>query len=59
VVVAVMYVLVVYGIVLLLSPWWFRKLYEPFLKSEALFKAAAFGKAALGGVLVLLGLFVY
>lgn len=59
VLVAVMYLLVVYGIVLLMSPWWFRKCYEPFLKNETLFKAAALGKTAMGIVFILLGILVY
>ncbi len=59
VVVAVGYVWVVYGLVLLMSPWWFRKSYKPFLESPALYKGAAIGKALAGIALVLLGLFVY
>lgn len=59
VVVTVMYVLLTYGIVLLMSPWWFRKSYAPFLKNDALFRAAAFGKTAVGIVLILLGFLVY
>ena len=59
VVVALVYLWIIYGLLLLLSPWWFRKTYEPFLGNEALFKAAACGKAAFGLVLLLLGIFVY
>lgn len=59
VLVAVMYLLVIYGIIILMSPWYFRKFYEPFMKNDGLFKAAAFGKAAMGLVFILLGLFVY
>lgn len=57
--VTVMYLLVIYGIILLMSPWYFRKFYTPFLKNEGLFRAAAFGKTAMGIVFILLGLFVY
>ncbi len=56
---AVVYLWIVYGLVLLMSPWWFRKTYEPFMNNAALLKAAALAKTALGIVLLLLGLFVY
>ncbi|HSR87425.1 MAG TPA: hypothetical protein VLL07_00605 [Pontiella sp.] len=59
VVVVLVYLWIIYGLLLLLSPWWFRKTYQPFLDSEGLFKAAVYGKAALGLVLLLLGIFVY
>ncbi len=59
VVVVLAYLWIVYGLVLLLSPWWFRKSYRPFLENAALFKAAAMGKTAFGIVLLLLGLFAY
>ncbi|MEN7973595.1 MAG: hypothetical protein ABFR47_07150 [Verrucomicrobiota bacterium] len=59
VVVGVVYLWIVYGIVLLMSPWWFRKLYKPFLKNGPLFKVAALGKTVLGIALLLLGIFVY
>jgi hypothetical protein len=55
----VMYLGVIYGIILLMSPWYFRKFYKPFVENERLFKAAAFGKTAVGLVLLVLGLFVY
>ncbi len=56
---AVVYLWIVYGLVLLMSPWWFRKTYEPFMNNASLLKAAALAKTALGLVLLLLGLFVY
>lgn len=59
VVVALVYLWIIYGLILLMSPWWFRKFYEPFLQNEGLFKATALGKAAVGIVLILLGIFVY
>jgi len=59
VVVAVVYVWVIYGIVLLMSPWYFRKMYKPFLENERLFKGTAFAKLAVGVLLLLLGVFVY
>jgi hypothetical protein len=59
VVVVLVYLWIIYGLLLLLSPWWFRKTYQPFLGNEALFKATAFGKAAFGLALLLLGIFVY
>lgn len=58
-VVAVMYALVIYGIVLLMSPWWFRKFYKPFMENESLFKTAAWVKLGLGVLMLGLGLFVY
>jgi hypothetical protein len=59
VLVTVMYLLVIYGIVLLMSPWYFRKCYEPLLKNDMFFKLAAIGKTTVGIVLVLLGALVY
>lgn len=59
VVVTLVYLWIIYGLVLLMSPWWFRKCYRPFLENEGLFKAAALGKAAVGIVLILLGALVY
>jgi hypothetical protein len=59
VVTAIVYLWVIYGIVLLMSPWYFRKIYKPFLENERLFKGAAFGKLAVGVLLLLLGVLVY
>lgn len=59
VVVILVYLWIIYGIVLLMSPWWFRKFSKPFMENDALFKATAFGKTALGIALLLLGIFVY
>ncbi len=59
VVVVLVYLWIIYGLVLLLSPWYFRKLYAPFLSNTALFKATAYAKMALGIGLLLLGIFVY
>lgn len=59
VVVVLVYLWIIYGLVLLMSPWWFRKLSAPLMENESRFKAIAFGKTALGIVLLLLGLFVY
>lgn len=59
VMVVLVYLWILYGLLLLLSPWWFRKTYQPFLANKALFKAVAYGKTAFGIVLVLLGVFVY
>lgn len=59
VLVAVVYLLVIYGIILLMSPWYFRKFYTPFVKNDGLFKAAALSKTILGLVILALGLFVY
>ena len=56
---SVVYLWIVYGLVLLMSPWWFRKTYEPFMNNAPLLKAAALAKTTLGIVLLLLGLFVY
>ena len=59
IVVALFYVLIVYGLTLLMSPWWFRKINQPFLNNAGLFKAAAVVKTVMGIGLILLGLFVY
>ncbi len=57
--VAVVYLWVIYGIILLMSPWYFRKFYAPFLEKEGLFKFAAYTKTAIGILFIALGLFVY
>ena len=59
VVVILVYLWIIYGLVLLLSPWYFRKFNTPFMENEALFKGAAIAKTALGIILLLLGIFVY
>ena len=59
VVVALIYIWIIYGIVLLMSPWWFRKFYKPFLENAALFKTAALSKTAAGAALILLGILAY
>lgn len=59
VIVALVYCWIVYGLILLMSPWWFRKLYRPFLENEKLFKATALAKTMLGIILILLGIFAY
>lgn len=59
VIVALAYIWIIYGLILLMSPWWFRKFYRPFLESEGLFRATALSKAALGIALILLGILVY
>ena len=59
VIVALAYVWIIYGLILLMSPWWFRKFYRPFLENAALFKAAALAKTAMGLILIVLGLRVY
>ncbi len=57
--VAVVYIWVIYGIVLLMSPWYFRKCYAPFVEKEGLFQVAAYTKTAMGILFIALGLFVY
>lgn len=59
VVVVVVYLWIICGITLLLSPWYFRKMYRPFLENERLFRIGALWKTALGILLILLGIFVY
>jgi hypothetical protein len=57
--VAVVYLWIILGIILLMSPWYFRKIYTPFMENGTLLKVAAFSKTAIGVVLILLGIFVY
>lgn len=59
VLVTVMYLLIIFGIVLLMSPWYFRKSYELIVNNDKLFKVAAFGKTAVGLLLLIFGIFVY
>ena len=59
VVVVLVYLWIIYGLIILFSPWYFRKFYKPFMEKDSLFKTAALGKTVIGIALVLLGLFVY
>ena len=59
VVVVLAYLWIIYGLVLLMSPWYFRKLSAPVMENESRFKAIALAKTAVGVVLLLLGLFAY
>jgi hypothetical protein len=59
VIVVIVYVWILCGITLLLSPWYFRKWYRPFLEKEALFRAGILLKIATGVLLLLLGIRVY
>jgi hypothetical protein len=59
VVVTLMYLLIIYGLVLMMSPWWFRKIYQVVLGNKFIFKTAAVCKAVVGIALILLGTYVY
>jgi hypothetical protein len=59
VVVVLVYLWIIYGLVLLLSPWWFRKTCAPLVGNERLIQMASSAKVAVGIVLLLLGIFVY
>jgi hypothetical protein len=59
VVVTLMYLLIIYGLVLMMSPWWFRKFYQAVLANKLICKAATVCKATLGIALILLGIFAY
>jgi hypothetical protein len=47
------------GMLLVASPWWFRKLTAPFVERPALLKLGSLFGMALGAVLIYLGLMVY
>ncbi|MEE9368153.1 MAG: hypothetical protein V3V05_04730 [Pontiella sp.] len=57
--VAVVYLWVIYGMVLLFSPWYFRKTYSLFLNNTGLLRATAVTKTVIGILFLALGLFVY
>lgn len=59
VVVILVYLWIIYGLFLLMSPWYFRKISAPFMANGKLFRATALAKTVFGIALVLLGLFVY
>ncbi len=59
VIVALVYLWIIYGLVLLLSPWYFRKISGWFLKNNSRFRTLLIVKTALGIGLLLLGIFVY
>jgi len=56
---ALVYIWIIYGLILLMSPWYFRKINQPLLDSPTLFKIAMLGKIVLGFVLIGFGLFIY
>ena len=56
---ALAYVWVVFGLILLMSPWWFRKFFSPFVESEGLLKVASGVKLVLGIGLIVLGFTLY
>jgi len=58
-VVVLVYLWLVYGLILLFSPWYFRKFYAPFLENERLFNAVAVAKTLLGIGFLLLGFFIF
>lgn len=53
------YIWIIFGLFLLMSPWWFRKFSKPFMEKEGLMKVAFGLKTVLGIGLILLGVFVY
>ena len=59
VVVVLVYLWIIYGLVLLLSPWWFRKTCAPLLGNESRIRMVSYVKAAVGIALLLLGILVY
>jgi len=59
VVVVLVYLWIVYGLFLLMSPWYFRKLSAPVMENEARLKTTAIAKTTFGVALLLLGIFVY
>lgn len=59
VVVSLIYLWIVYGLVLLMSPWYFRILSTPLLENPQRFKIVAYTKTIVGLLLLLLAAFVY
>lgn len=59
VVVALAYLWIIFGLFLLMSPWYFRKFMTPFQKNNALLKVGSGLKVLLGVGLILLGVFAY
>jgi hypothetical protein len=59
VIIVIVYFWTIYGLVLLMSPWYFRKISSPFMENEPLFKATAWAKTAIGIALLLLAFLVY
>jgi hypothetical protein len=59
VIVTLVYLWIIYGFILLMSPWYFRKISAPFMTKDSLFKGTALAKTTLGIGLLLLGLLVY
>jgi hypothetical protein len=59
VITTVVYLWIIYGLVLLMSPWYFRKIHQYLLDNEMYFKGALFAKIALGILFIFLGFSVY
>lgn len=59
VVVVLVYCWIVVGIMMLMSPWYYRKIYTPFIKNPMLLRVSAVAKLGFGIGLVLLGVWVY
>ena len=55
----IVYIWILYGLLLLMSPWYFRKINKPLFDSPTLFKIAMVGKMIVGLLLIGLGIFVY
>lgn len=58
-VVVLVYGWIVVGLMFLMSPWYYRRIYAPFLARPALWRAAAGAKLVTGIGLILLAMLVY
>lgn len=58
-IVTVVYLWIIFGIILLMSPWYYRKICAPLLRNDHLLKVGSYVKVALGVGLIMLGLFVF
>jgi hypothetical protein len=59
VVVVIVYLWIICGIVFLLSPWYFRKMYAPMLENQTILKVGALFKVAVSALLLVLGIFIF
>ena len=58
-IISIVYIWVVFGIFLLMSPWYYRKILEVVMQNEQLVKYSTYTKLVLGIIIILLGIFVF
>ena len=58
-IVSIIYIWIIFGVLFLMSPWYYRKLCAPLIKNEKLLRVGGAIKFVLGIGIILLGIFVF